>query len=130
MHIGVAIRHSQVLAKRVDSIADLLRRTGIARCRVGILDCGQHVVGIDIAAAGDRDAIDILGSFIGPRGHVSLNGQIVVVAIKCELGGLVCVVGGSAVGVILNGFGDSPQIVIEILRHDPSGIRQCVHPAG
>ncbi len=73
MNIPIAVGHGQVLTERVDSVADLLRGAGIAGDWVGILDRGQDVVGIKVAAAGDGDPEHVLGGFVSAARHVGLN---------------------------------------------------------
>jgi hypothetical protein len=57
-------------------------------------------------------------------------GQRVVVAVVGELRGFVAAVGGSPVCVILNSLGDSPEIIVEVLGLDSSGVGRSIQPTG
>src|SRR5207245_2493128 len=130
MHVAVAVGVALVRPGVVGGVALLLAAAGLAGARVGVLGSGQQVVGVDVAAAARRFAVDVFRLLGGAARFQGGHRQRVVIAIVGIFRGLVAARGRRAVGVVLDGLREPALVVVGILRDQPTRVGDAGHPAG
>src|SRR5262249_151144 len=130
VRVAVAVVRGLHVTQGVDRVAVLFRVARVAGGFVRMLDRGQHVVGVEVVAAGRGDAVDVLRFLVGAGGQVGLGGEYVVVAVVGVLDGLIGAIGGRAVGVGGDGLSHAAQGVVVVLLHDAARVGHRVEEAG